>query len=125
MRHQRHYTLEEARGELRWLTAQLASMRSARDRLSDEESRRALAAIAPGNGGGGAGKTVGDAFLELQHGVTALAEREIVLRDLERGLVDFPAIRDGREIYLCWVDGETDIAFWHELDAGFAGREPL
>ena len=79
----------------------------------------------PGNGGGHAGKAVGDAFLELQAAVAALDEREIVLRDLERGLVDFPALRDGREVYLCWVDGEADIGFWHELDAGYRGRQAL
>ena len=53
------------------------------------------------------------------------AERDIVLRDLDRGLIDFPAVREGREVYLCWVDGEDDIAFWHDLDAGYAGRQPL
>jgi hypothetical protein len=51
---------------------------------------------------------------------------EVVLRDLERGLVDFPALRDGREVYLCWVEREEDtIDFWHDVDAGYAGREPL
>ena len=51
--------------------------------------------------------------------------RGIVLRDLDSGLIDFPSVRDGREIYLCWIDGEDDIEFWHDLDAGFAGRQPL
>jgi hypothetical protein len=68
---------------------------------------------------------VGEAFLELRGGVAGLAERDIVLRDLERGLVDFPALRDGHEVYLCWVEGEPDIEFWHDLDAGFAGRQSL
>ena len=125
MRHQRHYSLEEARHELPWLRGRLDAMRQARTRLSDEETRTALARLAPGNGGGGAGKAVGDAYLELQAAVAALDEREIVLRDLDRGLVDFPAVRDGREVYLCWIDGEDDIRYWHELDAGFRGRQPL
>ena len=51
---------------------------------------------------------------------------EIVLRDLERGLVVFPSMREGREVYLCWVEREEDeIAYWHDLEAGFAGRQPL
>src|SRR5579871_3183300 len=125
MRHRRHYTLEEARALLPWLRVQLAAMRRARSRLSDEEARRALAAAAPGNGGGHPGRAAGDAFLELQRAVAALDEREIVLRDLDRGLVDFPSLRDGREVYLCWVDGEPDIGYWHDLDAGYAGRQPL
>jgi len=125
MRHRRHYTLAEARAELPRLRALLAAMRKARTRLSDEEARKALAALAPANGGGRAGKAAGDAFLELQRAVATLDEREIVLRDLDRGLVDFPSVRDGREVYLCWVDGEPDIGYWHDLDTGYAGRRPL
>ena len=125
MRHPRHYTLEQARAELPWVAERLAAMRSARERLTDAEARRALVTGARGNGGGSAGKRVGDAFSELQAGVVAWVRRDIVLRDLDRGLVDFPAIRNGDEIYLCWVEGEPDIAFWHELDAGYAGRQEL
>ena len=54
-----------------------------------------------------------------------LRERDLVLRDLDRGLVDFPALRDGQEIYLCWLEGEDEIGYWHAPDAGFAGRQPL
>ncbi len=104
---------------------QLNAMRGARERLSDADARRALANGSPHNGGGSPGKQVGEAFLTLQAGVAALDQRDIVLRDLDRGLIDFPAIRDGREVYLCWIDGEEDIAFWHELDAGYGGRQPL
>ena len=49
----------------------------------------------------------------------------IIIRDLQRGLIDFPALRDGREVYLCWLYGEERIDFWHEFDTGFAGRQPL
>jgi hypothetical protein len=125
MRHRRHYTLEEARAELPWVAERLVAMRGARERLTDAEAREALAGSSGGNGGGRLGKRVGEAYLELQAGVTGMTEREIVLRDLDRGLVDFPALRDGREVYLCWVDGEPDIGFWHELDAGYAGRQEL
>ena len=54
-----------------------------------------------------------------------LRELEVVLRDLDRGLLDFPSLRDGREVYLCWQEGEDGIGFWHEPDAGFGGRRPL
>ena len=50
---------------------------------------------------------------------------EIVLRDLERGLIDFPAIREGREVYLCFEEGEDEIGYWHDPETGFDGREPL
>ncbi len=51
--------------------------------------------------------------------------REIEIKDLDRGLVDFPALREDREVFLCWELGEEDIEFWHELDAGYRGRERL
>jgi hypothetical protein len=125
VRHRRHYELQEARAELAWVAERLVAMRDARERLTDADARQALADGSPSNGGGSPGKRVGEAFVELQAGAAALAEREIVLRDLDRGLVDFPTIRDGREVYLCWIEGEPDIEFWHELDAGYAGREAL
>jgi len=125
VRHRRHYTLDEARAELGWVTERLAAMRRARERLTDADARSALAGGTGGNGGGALGKQLGEAFLDLQAGAEELAARDIVLRDLDRGLVDFPALRDGHEVYLCWVEGEPDIGFWHDLDAGFAGREEL
>jgi hypothetical protein len=125
VRHARHFTVEEARAELPWVMDRLAALRDARDRLTDTEARKALADGSPTNGGGSPGKIVGEAFVELQQGIAAFDQRGIVLRDLDSGLIDFPSLRDGTEIYLCWIDGETDIEFWHELDAGYAGRRRL
>ena len=125
MRHARHYTLEQARERLPWVQDKLAALRDARARLTDQEARQALADGSPTNGGGHPGKQVGEAFVELQNGIAEFDRRGIVLRDLDSGLIDFPSIRDGQEIYLCWIDRESDIGFWHELDAGFAGRQPL
>jgi hypothetical protein len=125
MRHSRHYSLEEASALLPWVSEQLERLRSARNRLGDVDARAALAATGQGNGGGRAGKTVSEGFLELRERMLELREREIVLRDLDRGLVDFPSLRGDQEIYLCWEDGEAEIGFWHEPEAGFAGRRPL
>jgi hypothetical protein len=61
----------------------------------------------------------------LRDGLEQLAEWGIELKDISTGLVDFPALRDGREVYLCWRLGELKVAFWHEMETGFAGREPL
>ena len=47
------------------------------------------------------------------------------VKDINTGLLDFPALRNGHEVYLCWKYGEDQIAFWHEVDAGFAGRQPI
>ena len=49
----------------------------------------------------------------------------ITLRDIERGLIDFPALAAGRQVWLCWELGETDVAFWHDLDTGYGSRRPL
>jgi hypothetical protein len=123
--HSRHYTLEEASALLPRVAELLERMRSARDRLGDAEARAALAEVGQGNGGGKPGKVVSEGFLELRDAMLELRERDIVVRDLDRGLIDFPAMRDGSEVYLCWQEGEEAIAFWHEPDAGFAGRRPL
>jgi hypothetical protein len=125
MRHSRHYTLEEASALLPWVAEQLDRLRSARDRLGDVDARAALAAIGQTNGGGQAGKVVSEGFLELRELMLELREREIVLRDLDRGLIDFPSLRGDEEVYLCWEEGEAEIGFWHEPEAGFAGRRRL
>jgi len=125
VKHTRHYTLDEAHEALGWVRDAIAALRDAREGLSDEEAREALAEAGPQNGGGDPGRVVSEAFLRLRAALAQLQEAEVVLRDLDRGLVDFPALRDGREVYLCWLEGEDEIGYWHDLEAGFAGREPL
>lgn len=51
--------------------------------------------------------------------------RGIEVRDVRRGLVDFPSMRHGAEVHLCWLRGEPEIGYWHSLDTGFANRQPL
>ncbi|MFN2617051.1 MAG: DUF2203 domain-containing protein [Thermoleophilaceae bacterium] len=125
MEHSRHYSPEEANEALPRVVELLDDLRDARARLSDREAREALAEAAPANGGGEAGRTVSQGFLDIRDALRELQERQVVLRDLDRGLVDFPALRDGREVYLCWEEGEEEVGFWHEPDAGHAGRRPL
>jgi len=62
---------------------------------------------------------------QMQADVVWLDERDIVLRDISTGLLDFPALGAGRPVWLCWRLGEDRIAFWHGTDEGFAGRRPL
>jgi hypothetical protein len=61
----------------------------------------------------------------IRDGLDKLAEWGIELKDISTGLVDVPALRDGREVYLCWRLGELQVGFWHEMDTGFGGRQPL
>ena len=123
--HQRHFTREEANAALEGLRPLLQRLRDAKDLLTDEEAHEALSDAAPGNGGGEPGTQVGESFLEVRRLLGALQESGIVIRDIDRGLVDFPALLDGREVYLCWQLGEDGVDYWHDLEAGYGGREPL
>jgi len=125
VKHERHYSVEQANAAIGWVRERIERMRAAREQLGDEEARAALSEAAPGNGGGAPGTVVSEAFLDLRNALLELHEMDIVLRDLERGLFDFPALRDGREVYLCVEDGEDEIGFWHDLETGYGGREPL
>ena len=125
MEHSRHYTLEQATAALPWVQERIERLRSAREGLNDEDARAALAEAGPTNGGGRAGRVVSEAFMKMRAALTELRAMEVVLRDLDRGLVDFPTLRDGREVYLCWQAGEDEVGHWHDADEGFDGRAPL
>jgi hypothetical protein len=103
----------------------LRRLRDAKDELTDTEAHEALSEAAPTNGGGEQGRQVGVAFLEVRRLLDTIEQAGIVLRDIDRGLVDFPALMDGRELYFCWELGEDEVAYWHELEGGYDGREPL
>jgi hypothetical protein len=125
VRHERHYTVAQANAAIDWVRERIDRMRSAREQLGDEEARAALTEAAPGNGGGAPGTVVSEAFIDLRDALAELQGVDVVLRDLDRGLIDFPALRDGREVYLCLEDGEDEIGYWHDVEAGFGGRQPL
>jgi hypothetical protein len=62
---------------------------------------------------------------QMAAGVARIEAMGITLRDIPEGLVDIPALVSGRQIWLCWKRGETEIGYWHDLETGFAGRQPL
>ena len=123
--HERHFTQEEANGLLPQLTTLLTHLREAKDELTDAEAHEALSDAAPTNGGGEEGRQVGIAFLEVRRLLEIVERTGLVLRDIDRGLIDFPALMDGREVYLCWELGEDEVGHWHDLEGGYGGREPL
>jgi hypothetical protein len=123
--HELHFTLEEANALLPRVEPMLRDLCTARDRLTDSEAHELLATAAPANGGGGPGRTVGEAFLAVRRLLGEIQALGIVVRDIDRGLIDFPAIIDDHEVYLCWEFDEDQIAFWHELESGYGGRQPL
>ena len=125
MIHDRHYSRDEAELMLPRVKPVLQKLRDAKDLLTDDEAHEVLTEAAPGNGGGEPGRQVGEAFLEVRRLLGALQEAGIVVRDIDRGLIDFPTIRDGEEIYLCWELGEDSIDWWHDIEDGYRGRQPL
>lgn len=125
MIHDRHFTREEANASLPRVEPLLRKLRDARDRLTDAEAHELLADAAPANGGGEAGRQVGDAFLEVRNLLAEIQDLGIVIRDIDRGLIDFPAILEDAEVYLCWQLDEPEVGFWHDLESGFSGRQPL
>jgi hypothetical protein len=123
MNEERRFTKEEADAELDELRERLPRVREARVEMI-AASRRIENAVAV-DGGGVAG---GDWFRHqqtLREDLEYLAARGILLRDPETGLVDFPADRDGRRVFLCWRLGEGEVAWFHEEHGGFGGRKRL
>ncbi len=78
-----------------------------------------------GNGGNKALSAMVQDFERLDALIHQILDTGAQVKDINIGLLDFSAMRNGREVYLCWKHGEYDVAFWHEVDAGFAGRQPI
>jgi hypothetical protein len=123
--HARHYTVEQANAALPWVSERLVRIRDALGELVTPESSRALERMEELGGGGYPGPAAAGATLALLAAASELQAMDVVLRDPQTGLIDFPAIREGEEVYLCWRPGEERVAWWHDPEAGFAGRQPL
>lgn len=124
--YRKHFTLEEARA----LLPELRSMfQDAHRRLDvvqkvDKELGKKLKQTGAEVGGEKVSGLLMD-MLQLNTQLRRLQEMGIQIKDFERGLLDFPHLRDGREVFLCWELNEDDIEFWHDIDAGYSGRERL
>ncbi|MGH9340265.1 MAG: DUF2203 domain-containing protein [Acidobacteriota bacterium] len=122
----RFFTIDEARqalpvvrelvGQAMALSEQLESYRGLVEKLAQS---------AQSNAGSPGGTTYVRLLMALQQCLGKIQEAGCLVKSVEDGLIDFPHLRGGREVYLCWKYGEDDIHFWHETDAGFAGRTPL
>lgn len=123
MGEERFYSVEEANASLEHLRASLDRIREARRTVLRSAER--IRSNAPADGGGLDGSAHWEALRSLREEIEALAARNIVLRDADTGLIDFPARREGRLVYLCWRPDEDRVRYWHEVDAGFGGRRPL
>ena len=108
------FTLEEANAFVPWLEEMFRRLSEIRQELADRK------------GEAGQSEEMSERLMQaLEDGVQEIFDKGIIVRDVDRGLVDFPTQREGREVFLCWVGGEVKIDFWHETDRGFAHRQPL
>jgi hypothetical protein len=122
------FTVEEANALLPTVRGIVGRIQRAYARVSAAQEQARLAAAAAAHGGGG--MEGGGAYVlslsKLAEASGQLEELGVQLKDYERGLIDFPAMREGRVVLLCWQSGEGDeLEWWHDLEAGFAGRQPL
>ena len=125
MMHHRHYTVEEADRRLDQVGAIVRRIREARAQLVAEGFDQQFCTLAELTGGAWPGHEHARASLEIALGFDRLEELDVVVRDLERGIIDFPSLLGGEEVYLCWVVGEPSVGHWHAVESGFAGRQPL
>lgn len=130
---ERHFTPQEANEALERVRPVAESLVAHRRSFTVAAARRArLLQRISGNGGDFDPQEPSELDEQLQREAEAVAGAVeelqalgVLVKDLDRGLVDFPALRDGEEVLLCWQVGEGEVAYWHGLEEGFAGRKPL
>ena len=128
--HPRYWTLAEANAMLPRLAQLLEDMRGQAQALEEAQDQLAqMKRTVHSNGNAVHAETLARQVADLQEtlraGLDRIQEWGIELKDLGQGLVDFPYRRGGRVVYLCWRLGEEQIDWWHEIAAGFAGRQPI
>lgn len=122
----RYYTLREAKAALPIVKALMAQVQEARSEIMRlRPDIWPVLQKAAQNGGNAAAGEVYAQFDKLEAGVKGILEMGILVKDIDQGLIDFLAIRNGREVYLCWKHGEEELSFWHDVHAGFGGRQPI
>jgi len=129
----RHFTPEEANGELvhvRPLVERMVERRRAH--VAALARQEELEGSIRGNGGGIPPAVLAEAAAEVERearelarAIDAITEHGAEVKDLDEGLIDFPALNGGETVLLCWKLGEDEIRYWHRFEDGFAGRRPL
>lgn len=119
----KHYSIEEANALLPHLAPALVELQDKWERARDIQAT--ITHAAGTNGGSEKRESWARTLARVQELLARFERWEVILRDVERGLIDFPALVDGAEAYLCWQMGETSVTHWHPPEAGFAGRQRL
>jgi len=122
----KYFTLQEANEVLNAIRPLLDEIQTVRKEiLARKPEVWPVVERAAGNGGSQQASKLVREFERLDAFVRQVQDTGALFKDINLGLLDFPALKDGREVYLCWKYGEDDIAFWHEIEAGYAGRKPI
>jgi hypothetical protein len=122
----RLFTVEEANALLPRLRKLLDDVALHRDAMREKAPHlQPILESAGANGGGRVGSEYGVEAYKLYLAISRIRELGVILKDLDMGLLDFPHEKDGRLVFLCWHPPEERISFWHELEAGYPGRQPL
>ena len=123
---EKHFTVEEANDLLPYVASVFEKIQSISEELTErKQDLEKLHRSAPGNGGGDKSVDVVIRSEAIGRYLADLEEKGILVKDIDTGLIDFPHMRENREVFLCWKLGEKTIEFWHEINAGFKGRQPL
>lgn len=121
----RHYTVAEARALLPQMRLWLRDLRLIRQEIDGMEERFREQLFEGADLGGRMVNEWVRRLVRLRELFSEFIQREIQIKDFDRGLIDFPSLRGDREVFLCWEEDDDDIEFWHDLDTGYAGREKL
>ena len=120
------FSVEEANALLPELKRLLDEARARRNAMREKApDLQPILEASPGNGGGKKGSEFGVDAYRLHLALGRITELGVVLKDLDSGLLDFPHLREGRVVFLCWHPPEERVEYWHEISAGYAGRRPL
>ena len=121
-----YFTLAEANAALHIIRPLISEILRIRDEiLAHQPEVWPAVERSAGNGGNASLSKIALEFQKLDELVHKVLDTGVQVKDINTGLLDFPALRADHEVYLCWKYGEDQIAFWHEVDAGFAGRRPI
>jgi hypothetical protein len=123
--YKKHYTRDEARELLVPIRGWIKQLQRLDRELTGFDNRIAQLLKTGADAGGELVNNWVRTLTAIKKVHQEFVRRQIILKDLDRGLIDFPSLRGEREIFLCWEQDEEDIEFWHELDAGYAGRERI
>jgi hypothetical protein len=122
----RYFTLQEARNTLKSVSVWMDEIQIIRQQiLKHQPAIWSVMEKSAGNGGNPTLSRMVKTFDRLDALIHSIQDLGILIKDINTGLIDFPAIKDNHEVYLCWKYGEDDIEFWHEVADGFAGRQPI